>query len=418
MKPMISTFRNDNSGAIAIIAAAALPLMVMAVGISIDYVRIVNHRIGLQAAADAAALAGAKSLSMSDASRDNVSAIVSAVVAQYATENASGLRGTRMRVRAETLSNPLEVKVVVKQSLRSSFAQILGQSKTRLRVSATARVIGQPNICVLALERSGVGAISMIQNSRIVGNNCSIYSNSTSAHGLAVQEGANMIAHSVCSAGGVLSNDNNISPVPVTDCPQIEDPLAGRPEPAIGDCDYKDTLIDGGMTTLSPGVYCGGLRISGTSNVQLKPGNYLIKDGRLSISQTATVTGAGVSFFLGPKTWMFVGTRTTINLSASKDGVLAGLLIFGSRAQSKLLTHTILSRNAQNLVGTIYLPNNNFIVDGDASVGGDSAYTAIVARRVVLLNGPHLVLNTDYGLTDVPVPQGIKGVAQPIVLVE
>ena len=97
---------------------------------------------------------------------------------------------------------------------------------------------------------------------------------------------------------------------------------------------------------------------------------------------------------------------------------MAGLLFFGSRNQSKTFTHTILSRNAQKLVGTIYLPNNAFIVDGDAAVGSNSAYTAIVARRVELRAGPHLVLNSNYDQTDVPVPDGIRGATEPARIVQ
>ena len=97
---------------------------------------------------------------------------------------------------------------------------------------------------------------------------------------------------------------------------------------------------------------------------------------------------------------------------------MAGLLFFGSRSQSKLLINTILSSNAQKMLGTLYLPNTSLVVESLARVGGESAYTAIVARRLVLLDNPHLVLNSNYGDTDVPVPDGIKGAGQPVMLVK
>ena len=60
-------------------------------------------------------------------------------------------------------------------------------------------------------------------------------------------------------------------------------------------------------------------------------------------------------------------------------------------------------------MGTIYLPNGNFIIDTDNKVADASAYMAIVTRSLSLLRAPNVVLNTDYSATDVPVPAGIGG---------
>jgi hypothetical protein len=73
-----------------------------------------------------------------------------------------------------------------------------------------------------------------------------------------------------------------------------------------------------------------------------------------------------------------------------------------------LRVHTVSARNATNLTGTIYMPNANFIVNPTATVGENSAYTAIVAKRLIVENGPTLVLNTNYEDTPVPVPDGIR----------
>jgi hypothetical protein len=131
----------------------------------------------------------------------------------------------------------------------------------------------------------------------------------------------------------------------------------------------------------------------------------------------ASISGTGVTLFFSDIATLVLGETSIVRLSASTSGPLAGLLIFGSREQSKLLTHTILSRNAQHFVGTVYLPNNTLLIDGSANIGSESAYTAIVARRVMLLSTPNVVLNSNYGETDVPVPDGIRGAGQPARLV-
>jgi hypothetical protein len=60
----------------------------------------------------------------------------------------------------------------------------------------------------------------------------------------------------------------------------------------------------------------------------------------------------------------------------------------------------------RKLLGTIYLPKVVFKGGGSGKIAALSAYTIIVARRVDLA-GAQLVVNADYGSTDVPVPVGL-----------
>ena len=66
----------------------------------------------------------------------------------------------------------------------------------------------------------------------------------------------------------------------------------------------------------------------------------------------------------------------------------------------------------------MYLPNGILIIKADNDIADQSAYTAIVVRRLRLLSGPNLVLNTDYDETTVPVPQGLGPAGGPTRLVE
>ena len=171
--------------------------------------------------------------------------------------------------------------------------------------------------------------------------------------------------------------------------------------------------------TLSPGVYCGGIQIYGNSKVTFRPGIYVIKDGPLIASGGAKLVGEYVGFYLtGSKALFSFTTFTTIALSAPKDGPLAGLLFFEDRNRKTTGRHTINSDNARLLLGTIYLPGSDLIIDANKPVADQSAYTAIVARGLKLFSGPHLVLNTDYGSTDIPVPDGIVGTGEKVILAE
>ena len=167
-----------------------------------------------------------------------------------------------------------------------------------------------------------------------------------------------------------------------------------------------------------PGTYCG-LIISGGAQVKLSPGIYVIKDGPLIVTGGAGNFGEGVGLFLtGQSATLALEADSTVNLEAPTTGPMAGLLVFASRSTTRGNVHKIFSENAQVMVGTVYLPTGELRVDGAAKIGGDAAYTAIVAEKVRLYGGPHIVLNSNYDETDVPVPDGIKGAGQPVQIVE
>ena len=67
------------------------------------------------------------------------------------------------------------------------------------------------------------------------------------------------------------------------------------------------------------------------------------------------------------------------------------------------------------LLGTIYLPRGELKVDVIGLVAAASAYTVVVADRLDV-KGAHLVINSNYGMTDVPVPAGVGPTAGSVAL--
>ena len=149
----------------------------------------------------------------------------------------------------------------------------------------------------------------------------------------------------------------------------------------------------------------------------MEPGIYVIKDGPLIASFWAKLRGENVGiYFTGEKATFQFAREGVINLTAPKDGPLAGILFFEDRNSSLLRPFEISSDDARVLLGTIYLPNGKFVVSTARPIADQSAYTAIVARRLELRVNPTLVLNANYGATDIPVPAGINHVGRNIVL--
>ncbi len=146
------------------------------------------------------------------------------------------------------------------------------------------------------------------------------------------------------------------------------------------------------------------------------PGVYVLKDGPLNVTGSSAIKGTGVGFYFNDDKATFTfDTGTTIELSAPTSGEMAGLLFFGSRSQNNPV-YKIFSDHARQLLGTIYLPKGEISIDANQPIADQSAYTAIVARKLTANSGPTITLNTNYDASDVPVPDGIRGAGMPVAL--
>ncbi len=427
--------------------------LMLTTGAAIDFARIASIESEMQSVSDAAALVGARAITVAQSDRAAIEALALNYVKANANELVSDAKisvAIDLDARSVTLDMTLQPTVYFYTPFKG----------TTLATTATAQVYGTMPVCVLGLDDAFLGTITLRQNAQLTGNGCLVYSNSTRSNSITVDTGGRLEAGMVCSAGG---GSGDIRPELTTDCPILEDPLAGRPLPDVGFCDENDKAIgmeksfmtselgqmfstggevlpelragdtapltadammetttasaesddsddsedseDRNAVVLSPGVYCGGLLIGGGNTVVLEPGVYVIKDGPLYVSENARLSGAGVGFFFsGDDATLYFDSSSSISLSAPREGLLAGLLFFEDPAARDARLFSILSDDARELTGTIYLPGGTLVVDADRPIADQSAYTAIVARRLALYAGPHLVLNTDYGNTDVPVP--------------
>ncbi len=249
---------------------------------------------------------------------------------------------------------------------------------------------------------------------------CAVYSNSRHKQAIKTFHSSSIEAELICSSGGYDGQKGSFKPAPLTDCPAISDPLTARPAPAAGSCDETNLVLNNETRPLDPGVYCGGLTIKGTSEITFESGIYVMKDGPLLVEDSASVTGEYTGFFFtGSDAELTIERDTTVELSAPRDGDMAGLLFFQDAASAdKKSRFQVLSNDARILLGTIYLPVAEFYVDATAPIADQSAYTVIIAKKFLLSDGPDLVLNTDYGLTDVPVPEGVLSKSATISLVK
>jgi Flp pilus assembly protein TadG len=422
----IARFRRDRGGGVLVLFALMMPVLMGLSAAAIEYAGLVKRRTELLRSADTGSIAGVNQFKLANA--DDGAAIRTAEA--MARAQARGGSAEATAINAVVVGNHSGVRVTISEQVPLNLGKLFNTPTIEVNVQSTAKLAGTTRLCLLALDPLSMGAFHLESAARITATDCSLYSNSMHPASIQGENLAVASALSICSAGGYVGSGANFTPPPATGCPPLRDPLADREGPAPGSCidlgffvdpkkliDGIDDLLYGvnvvsGNVSLKPGTYCGGLHITKGARVTLQPGIYIIKNGPLVVDKDATLTGTNVGFyFTGLRGGLLFDEKSSISLSAPRDGVMAGLLLFEAKAAPGGLIaareYRIISDNARTLLGTIYLPVGRLIIDSKRPIADQSAYTVIVARMITLYDGPNLTLNARYGSTDIPVPNGV-----------
>jgi len=405
-----SIFWNCSRGNVAVVTALLLPVLLMVSGVTLDYASLSTQRAKLQAIVDGAAVAAGRELTLAGTDKARVLAVARAFI--------DSRRDANYTLKAKIDTEALRVELDVSVPSETAFGKAFGLETVVPEISAMAisEIVGTQRICVLGLNKNDGGTIGLDKSAKITANGCAVFSNSRHGDSIKAKERSELRADLICSAGGIEGPKDNFIPAAIQDCPRFEDPLSGRGTVASGNCTFTEKIEAFKATTLDPGTYCEGLVIGGNATVNLNPGTYIFEKNGLEVKDTARVLGSDVTLvFSGAGSKLLFDRDTSIRLTGQETGPFAGMLIVKDRATS-YETFKILSNDARELVGTIYLPNGELYVETEQPVADSSAYTAVVVDRLTLIDKAHLVLNTNYHLTDVPVPNGIKGVGEPVVL--
>lgn len=410
MRTHLRRFIGCDGGSYAIIAAIILPMLAGVAGGAVDFYIYNDQQKQLQNVADSATLAAAREALLQGWSQDTAEAVVDGFITANLKSFGAGSVVYTSKVEVDEAER--RVSVTIDQDHYGYFIAGYFRGSPQIQVNAVAQASGSTNICVIGLDRDASSAIELREEAQLSSPNCAVYSNATDTKGLRSREDARLTANLACSAGGYEGASKNFNKEPLTDCPVMTDPLAARQPPKLKPCAPKlltDLLGIVPLIHLKPDwTYCGGLTIKGNTQVVFLPGVHAFKDGPLIVRDNAKVDGLGGVglYFTGKNAYFEFTTNANVDLQAPDSGPMAGLLVYQDR-KSEVQNFKITSDFTRNLIGTIYLPMGNLVVDANNEVAQDSAYTALVVRQLILRRSPNLVLNTDYGDTTAPVPDGL-----------
>jgi hypothetical protein len=254
-------------------------------------------------------------------------------------------------------------------------------------VSTAAITITPNSSCIYVLDTDNTAEAFKMSGSATVTSSCGIYVNSSSQNAFSIGGSAIVHAAQILVHGGYSrSNNSTISPTPTTGSDAAADPLVNMPAPLYGGCDYTNwSWPSSTNTTVNPGVYCGGMTVTGSGTITFNPGIYVLNGGGFNWGGSAALKGAHVMFFITgdsthPAAPLNASGSGAISFSAPDSGVYEGLLFFQDRNVTYGPANVFNGNNASNTTGAFYFPTTSLTYSGSSS----GRYQALVAKKVTM----------------------------------
>jgi Flp pilus assembly protein TadG len=417
-------------GAIVVLIAVCLTIILAFVAIAVDGGGLLERRRQAQATADAAALAAAENLFVNYPTNKGIDLGGSAAARALAISAANGFNndGTRSTVTVRTnpntyLGGPNQgntlpkgyVEVLVQYNQPRFFSAILGTGDIAVPARAVARGEWKPamvGIHVLDLHQKASFNVTGESVTNVTGG-AAIIVNSDDPEA-AITNGGTVTADNMQVTGGTNSTGGKggfFGDIETGTEPQ-PDPLRGIPQPRKSDYAVASNgpkHFSAGNHVLAPGVYNGGISITGKASVTLLPGIYYMDGGGFSFGGQGNLTANGVMIYTDPKqpsdSINITGSGGgSVTLTPPTTGLYQGLTLFQNRNATN--TVSISGNGGFYVTGTFYAANALINVNG----GGAGQIGSQFISRFLELGG-NGALNIDYNPAQA-IPRRVWGLVE------
>lgn len=386
MKHFLARFTKCQRGVTALLFGIMLIPLMAFTGIAIDYSRSYAVRSEIQGILDATALAVAASTHLT--SDERIALGQKTFDAIWTAKSFAHNPTPNILITRDVATSEDVVQVTAGSAVQTAILGVMNIDQIDVDAVATAVTIKASPICLLSLSRTANRAISIQGGATLSATGCSVHANSSDADAIYASGSSNATAEQFCAVGG--HEGNNFTPTPKT-CGYVEDPYKDMFAPNTSGCDFNNRKIkkQDGPTTLTPGVYCGGIDVQTQANVTFGSGLYVIKDGALEFSSGSTVTGTGVTYyFTGNNTRLSIISSATVDLSAPTSGVYEGFVFIqdplSNPGQLTGQQNEIQGGGSITIVGTIYFPTQPITISGNAGFGINSPMMPVIADTITV----------------------------------
>jgi Tfp pilus assembly protein PilX len=447
---LLLRLRREERGAVAILTALAMIMLVGFIGLGVEVGLWYAERRAMQTAADSAAMGGAWVIfeNQEDKSGDTLNPQIT--TAALTDSKTNGFDDATDDITV-TINHPptkgfsknsSSVEAVIVKQRPTLFASFfLGDDvNVTARSVASLKVLKAP--CILALAEHEEKALFFSGTADVNLQNCGINVNSDDEDGAMTAQGASVVGAVYADIVGGLTQSNNaeldISDI-TTGAKAFDDPYAALNVPTFDTvCDFNNIKVNPGKThTFTPGTYCGGIDINGTGTFE--PGDYFVKGafsvgaqgivtlgaGKYVIGGDFTIQGGGhvtsdkpngVTIFMtkNPDTNAYgqltINAGAVVDITAAKAGDYLGIAFFQDRNAPQINSGSPNKFNGgstMKITGAIYFPKQLLSFSGGTAA--QALCTRIIAYMISFSGTSGLGLGCGYDF-------GVTGIFPPVVV--
>jgi hypothetical protein len=381
-------------GAVTVWLIVSLSVIIGIVALGMDGGRMMEERRLAQAAADAAALAAATDMYLNYAANQGTDpystaqaiAQANALANGYANDGATSIVTVNIPPKSGAFAGQIDyVEVIIQANLQAGFSAVF--TSQPLQVQARAVAHGAPKrFGLLLLQPDGSDSLALSGNASVQVVNAPIIVNSNDPLAYDIIGSATVSASRHDLAGSAALNLTNIIGPVHMNVPPTADPLLSLPEPDPSSYTMQassTTSISGGSVTLQPGVYRGGINVSGKATVTLAPGIYVLDGGGLQVSGQADVIVNGVMLYNtgGSNAGSInISGRGDVTLAPPTQGPYTGINLFQARDVSQSVQ--ISGNGAYQITGTVYAPAAPIQLSGNGTISWNTLGGSFIASRL------------------------------------
>lgn len=394
--------KRGQRGQLALITALIAMPMSVAVVFAAELTALSGERSKMQAAVDAAALAGAREIGVSGGEERDIKGYTEQFAKELTNQTIPHVKTT---FKAEQLADGA-VRIDGVGTRNSFFGNMIPKGGFVIKVRAEGEALSKRPLCVVATGSSDVKrALDAKEQSRILAPNCLIHSNAD----MELSDKAAIDAGAIQASG--IAEGLGYSPEADEGALVLRDPFQSRViKNKKSKCSQglKDGVVQQrretkGVHKLSAGIKRWQYTATGTAEFRLGPGEHYFCQP-LTIEQQGKLTGDNVVLIFENGALTATGDAK-VTLTGRQTGNWAGFVFVSDRDNE---ADTILSSSfVDKLLGIIYLPNGDLFINAKGNVAEDSLWSVVIARNIAMAGGSTLVINDNYEGSGVPVPMGV-----------
>jgi hypothetical protein len=391
---------------VAVLVALSLIMLVGFVAVAVDGGLLLHREREVQSVADAAALAAADDLFLNYRLNKGVDVSGSAgrAALQVAADNGFDSSNGTVTVNIPPLSGlfvgqPGYAEVIITYNQPAGFSAIFGTSSTPVAARAVAYGAWVPaKLGILLLDPTASGSLTDNGGGtvNVAGVPIIVDSNSPTAM---VTVGGGTVAASEFDVTGVPGYSGTFQGPIYNGVPPTPDPLRYIPEPDPSTMTVQVSKnaglhISGGNKSIQPGVYSGGITVTGQASLTMAPGIYYMDGGGFSFTGQGNLNAQGVMIVNAPTKSSDVITITgspgaSINITPMTTGPYQGISLWQTRTSTN--TISVSGNGNSTISGTFYAQHGTLNVSGGG--GSDVLGAQYISYDMKITGGAGFNLN-------------------------